>query len=267
MTNAWIIKPIDLGTVTASNTATGYAVTNVENDHLGVVWKADSGSSSRTLSLDLGADTAVDTALLLGCTGADADYDWRVKAATAAQGDTFPGGSYSTGVIDMLAGANFPPSGRGIALWDDDLANVPALSRYLEILIDPPGTAEVTVGRLVLGQRIVLDRNFSFGRAHGVRDLGGSDFSKRGVWLPKTGAKLRSIGLTYSSIHKNEAEDTVLPLIEEVGGSTPITIITDAAADDNRQRRIFHGPLVGDIGVVERRADRWEWRANLVSLV
>lgn len=265
MAKAMILRPLPLGTLSGTAPASGYTRENAGSDRMGLVFQT-AAITSGNLELDLGADTAVDSAVLLGMTGAQQAWQLRVRAATAAQGNSFPGGSYDSGNFTLLAGTNAPASGRGVGLWFPSLASVPPLSRYLRFTVSSIATAPFTLARLVIGTRIVLDRNFQFGRAHGVRDLGAADFSRRGVLLAKRGKKLRSLGLTFASIHKDEVENMIDPLLAAIGGSDPIAIVTDTDADANRQRRIWYGPLSGDVGTVERAADRWQSTFNLVHL-
>lgn len=263
MASAWILRPLPLAAVTASATAAGYDPAYVANDYLGVVWRSPSVANPY-LSLDLGADAAVDTALLLGCTGAAAGWALNIKAATAAQGSGFGAGSYDA-TQDFLAGSAMLPSGRGVALWAPSPA--PALTRYMRLTAQQGSTSPVTVGRVAVGKRIALSRNFAFGAAFGVRDLGAVDFSPLGVLQRRYGAKLRTIGLTFSSVYKDEVEAAIQPLIEQVGTTDPIGLVVDPAPHAQRQRRIYFGFLLGEQGTVRRNAVAYEWRANLVSLV
>lgn len=264
MANAWIIKPVPIVAASASGTAPGHDAAYVGNDHIGVVWKSPVVANP-SITIDLGHDEAIDTALLLGLTGAAAGWMLSVDAATSAQGAGFPGGSYDGATQDLLAGSAMPTSGRGIALWSPE--DAPSLARYMRFAIGQGSTAPVTIGRIVAGKRIALDRNFSFGAAFGVRDLGAIDFSTSAVLLRRKGRKLRTVGLTFSSIHKDELEEMIRPLLENVGNTDPIALITDPAANPLRQQRIYFGFLVGDLNAVWRVANGFEWRANLVSIV
>lgn len=264
MAHALIFQPLPIIGAAASSTAPGRAALYVGNDYMGVTWQSGAVAGP-LLTLDFGSDQAIDIALLLGCTGATASWDMTVRAATNAQGSGFPGGSYVEGPIDMLAGAQMPTSGRGVGLWLPDAA--PAMTRHLQFAFDQGEAAPVTVARVAAGKRIALARNFAFGAGFGVRDLGSVDFSRRGVLLRQRGARLRTVGLTFSSIHKDEVEAAILPLQELVGNSEPIGIVSDPAPHAMRQRRIYFGTLVGDLNAIWRTANGFEWRANLVSFV
>ncbi|MES1985473.1 MAG: hypothetical protein V4461_11020 [Pseudomonadota bacterium] len=264
MSHAIIVKPLSLAAVVASSTAAGHDAAYVGNDHMGVVWKSTAGGYAQGLQIDLGADTPIDTILLIGCSGARAEWQLSIALATQAQGP-FTGAYYQGDTMAFLAGAAMPTSGRGKALWLAP-ADAPPSARYIYVSIGNVSDAAVTVARLVIGQRIQLARNFQFGAAFGVRDLGSVDFSVRGVLLRRRGAKLRSIGLTFGAVHKDEVEAIVHPLIEQVGLTEPLALVTDLDPDEQRQNRMYFGPLVGDLGTIWAKASGFEWRANLVSL-
>lgn len=263
MANAWLLKPLPIAAASASSTASGYDPAYVGNDHLGVVWKSGAVAGP-AIDIDAGADSAIDTALLLGLTGAGAPWELSVKAATAAQGAAFGAGSYAGTAQDLLAGSEMPISGRGIGLWAP--GDAPALSRYLRFTIAQGSTAPVTIGRIVTGKRIVLARNFSFGAAMGVRDLGKLDFSRRGALMRTRGAKLRTIGIKFASARREEVEQAILPLIEEIGNTEPVGLVIDPSPHAERQQRIYFGFLVGDLQAIWARSDGFEWAVNLVSI-
>jgi hypothetical protein len=263
MANAWILNPVPLGAVTASATAAGYDPSYVALDQMGVVWKSGAVVNPY-LSVDLGADMAIDTAMLMGCTAAAPSWNLEVRAAIGSQGPSFPGGSYAF-TQALLAGSEMLPSGRGLGIWGP--ADAPALTRYLRFTVQQGDPAAATIGRLAVGKRVQLARNFSFGAGVGVRDLGSLDFSPLGVLLRRRGAKLRTVALTFSSVYKDEVEAAIQPLISLVGNTEPIGLILDPAPHVMRQRRSYFGFLVGDQGMIIRSAAAWEWKANLVSIV
>ena len=275
MAHALIFAPMALDAagvaITASATAGGHEAGYVANDHAGVVWKSPTGTATRTLTVDLGADADIDVAMLFGLDGAQPGWTLTIEAATSAQGSGFgPGDYWSSGTMPLLGGSEMPVNGRGIALWqaDEELNGVsaPTPARYWRFRIGGLASAAAVVARLAMGRRLRLERNFSYGAAFGVRDLGNVDFSRGGVMLRQRGARLRSIGISFASVFKDEVEAQVQPLIEAVGNTGTIALVTDPAADPMRQRRCWFGPMVGDVGTIWRSAAGWEWRVNLVSL-
>ena len=57
-----------------------------------------------------------------------------------------------------------------------------------------------------------------------------------------------------------------LNLIERIGNTDCICLVTDPDAHEQRQNRMYFGPMVGDLGVVWSRADGFEARINVVGL-
>lgn len=264
MASAWLLKPLAITSASASSTALGDPA-YVGNDFAGVVWRSAAGATA-TLTLDLGADVAVDTAMLFGLAGGfPATASVTVSLATAAQGAGFGAGSWTSAAQDLLAGAAMPVSGKGVMVWSA-AAGAPALSRYVRFSFAGLAGAAVQVAIAVVGKRIQLERNFSFGAGFGVKDLGSLDFNRRGIMLRQRGAKLRTVALTFSNIRKDEVEATTKPLLEQLGNTELVAVLTDPAADAQRQNRAYLGPLVGDLSHVWRKATAWEAKINLVSV-
>ena len=71
---------------------------------------------------------------------------------------------------------------------------------------------------------------------------------------------------TAATCLTGEVEASVAPLLEKVGNTEPIALLTDPAPHAMRQRRAYFGPMVGDIGVTWRKATLFQSQANLVSL-
>lgn len=265
MSNAVIVRPLPFAAVTASSSAAGSLPAYVGNDHAGVVWRSGTGQASQSIVVDMGADTLIDAALLVGCTGATAAWTLTIEAATAAQGNGFPGGSWSSGSMPFLAGSEMPVSGRGRALW---LAagSPPPAARYWRFTIGGLAGGAATIARLILGRKIQLARNFQFGAALGVRDTGAVNISARGVLGRRRGVRLRSIAVSFGHAHKSEVESAINPLLERIGNTETLAIITDPDAHAQRQNRIWFGTLVGDLGVIWSRPDGFEWRVSLLGL-
>lgn len=266
MSNAIGYRPLPISAVTASATAAGYDPAYVANDFMGVQWKSPTGAASRSLVIDLGADVAFDTIALFGLTGAQSGWTLLVEAATSAQGSGFPGGSWVGSAAALLAGSAMPTSGRGKSLWTAPAVSPPPPSRYIRLTFGSLSNAAVAVSRVAIGARFQFARNFQFGAAFGVRDLGSFEFSVRGVPLRRRAEKLRSVGISFGNVYRDEVEAIVHPLLELVGNTEPIVLVTDPDAHAQRQNRMYFGPLVGDLGTVWPRANGFEWRANLVGL-
>lgn len=274
MSNAWIIRPLPM-VVTPRSTAgqTGQAA-YLNNDYMGVIWAVPGTSMGGSgtdffhyVDVDLGADIVVDTVLALGVSAPAAGVtgSFSVRASTEADGASFPA-PWIGGVAPIVAGVEPLVNGDYTSLWSAPEFGTPPAARYLRLMWRATTRFDLRVRRIVIGRRIALDHNFVFGGAFGVRDFGTLDFSARGVMLRRRSVKQRSIGISFANAHRDEVEAQIAPLIELVGATDPIALITDPAADPMRIRRTYFGPMVGDLGTAQRNADGWEWRCNMVSL-
>lgn len=264
MANAILLEPKAMAGITASATATGYDAANVALDPSGVVWNSGTGAATRSLTIDMGADTAIDCIVLTGLYGAQPGWTWTVDLATAVQG-AFTGSFWTSNSATLLAGEIMPESGLGRAFWQAE-AGVPAAARYVRINFAGLGGAAVQVSRVAIGAKIQLDRNFQYGAALGVRPMGSADFSTRGALLARAGVRLRGLGISFLHAHRDEVEERINPLFERVGNNRPIAIIRDPAPHEQRQNRIYFGVLTGNLGTINRRPGGWQADFNLVDL-
>ena len=268
MANALLLEPLEWASIAASDTATGYSVDNLGPiggiEMMGMVWRTNAGAAARSLTIDLGGDKAVDTILVLGLYGAEAGWTWSIDLATAAQG-AFSGSFWAGSAETLLAGSVMPVGGLGKALWQAP-GGAPAVARYVRINFPAHGTAAVEASRVVVAGKIQLERNFRFGAALGIRPLGKMDFSIRGVPLGRKGKKLRGLGISFPHIYRDEVEAAVMPLLERVGNDTAVSIVQDPAADSQRQNRIWHGYLTGNLGSTWARPGGFQADFNLIAL-
>lgn len=140
-------------------------------------------------------------------------------------------------------------------------------ARYVRVDYIAASTGQaVRFARVAIGKRFVPERNWSYGASFGVRDLGSLDFSPRGVLLRRRGAKLRTVSLTFSSLRKDEVEATTRPLLEYLGNTEMVALLTDPAVDAQLGSRAYFGPLVGDLAHVRRNATASEAKLNLVGI-
>ena len=279
MANAFILEPRPFGVTTDSFAQAGFPFSNASNDYAGILWRSRSDAASPIVVVDFGVEVPVDTVMLFGVWGniTSTEPGVRVALATTAQGPSFSGdyvldgtgeGNYWVDLnpVPLFAGA-VTTARHGVSLWIAPTATRPATARYLYLnFIGLNDGNEIHVGRLVAGQRIQLQRNFSTGGNFGVRDLGSVDFSARGVLLRRRGTKLRTAGLTFSSLFRDEVEAATKPMLERIGNTEPVALVTDPTPDPMRQSRCYFGPLVGDLGHVQRRATAFEAKINMVSI-
>lgn len=271
MSNAFLMRPMPWAGITASNTASGFATGNLAPwpvPRMGRVWRSDTGSATRNLVIDLGADQPIDTIALFGIGNANGvpstSWNWSVALATEAQG-SFGGAFWQGAITPLLAGSVLPVSGRGKALWLAP-AGAPATARYIALnFIDLSGAA-IQISMVTIGKRFQPSRNYSYGAAFGVRDLGQIDYSPRGVVLRRPGVKLRGIGLTFSAIRRDELEDTLQRLFERVGNTDPVVLVTDPDAHMHRQNRMGIGHFSGNLGSIHRQPGAYQAEVNFVAV-
>lgn len=265
MSNAVIIEPAAMSAITApGGSAAGFDPAVVANDLLGVIWKSPVAATA-SLQIDMGADVAIDTIMLIALDGSLASATLTVQMATAAQGSTF-GPSWSDSARTLLAGTVAPRSGKRKCYWTAP-AGAPAAARYIRLnFAGLGGSVALCVGRVVVGQRIALARNFSFGAVRGVRSLGAANYSVTGVPLVRRGAKLRTLGLTFGAVYADEVAASIQPLLERVGTDTPIAIVTDPDDHAQRENRIYFGMLEGAPGTVQARAGSYQADFAMVAL-
>lgn len=264
MANAWMIKPQpNAGAVIGFGTLQRGAPANVFNDYAGVIWQAacDNGDSA-SLRFDLGDDTSIDTVMIFGVELLPPSATVSLVYANSSEG-YFTGPTHTVGPVPAYAGT-VPVGGKGVTIL-----SIPSVvgARYLQLNFLPGHSGEaVRIARVVVGHRIQLERNFSFGAGFGVKDLGSADFTRRGVLARVLGKILRTVSLTFSSMRKYEVEGITKPLLEQIGNTRMVAVVTDPAADAQLQNRCYYGLLVGDLGHAWRTAAAWEAKINVVSI-
>ncbi|GEM_PF-1346744 len=271
MANAFLMRPLPWVSVTADSTAAGFTTSNLSPwpvPRMGRVWRSDTGSATRGIVIDLGSDQPIDTVAMFGVGSANgapsSSWTWSIALATAAQGP-FTGAFWQGTITPMLAGSVLPVSGRGKALWLAP-SGAPATARYIALnFIDLSGAA-IQIALIAVGQRFQTSRNYSYGAAFGVRDLGQVDYSPRGVVLRRPGAKLRGMGLTFAAVRRDELEDSLQRLFERVGNTDPVVLVTDPDPHPHRQNRMGIGHLTGNLGSIHRQPGAFQAEVNFVAV-
>lgn len=271
MANAFLMRALPFAAITASNTASGFSVANLAPwpiPRMGRVWRTDPGENARGIFIDLGSDQPIDTICLFGIGNANfgpsLDWIWSVELATAAQGP-FSGAFWGDVASTFLASAVLPASGRGKALWLAP-AGAPAAARYIRLNFAGLGGAALQVALVAVGRRFQPARNYSYGAAFGVRDLGALDYSPRGVVLRRQGFKLRGMGLSFTALRRDEVENTLQRLFETVGNTDPVVLVSDPDPHPHRQNRMGIGHLTGNLGTVHRVPGAFQADVNFVAV-
>lgn len=261
MANAIIVRPLPLGTVTAEGSAAGTLPTYLGNDYLGVVHRS-TATTSAFVQCDLGSAQPVDFAAFLSSNAIGAQT-LQVRGDSDSATTTSP--VYDSGAgLPFQAGSALPTSGRSNSWWDIAAAQT---LRYWRFDIGALGGVAFDAGRLVVGKKIQLGRNFSYGLARGAQGLGSAEFTKDGALLRRYGRVLRTLDIAWESATQDEAETQLLPLIERVANTDPILIVTDPAAHAQRQNRMYFGWLRSELKVPIKAYDVWQWRATLWSVI
>jgi hypothetical protein len=241
------------------------SIANLANDYAGIVWSSDVSLGYASIVLDMGSDVLINTIALFGITGVTGAAPLvQIQANTEAQG-SFGAPFWLSTPEPLFAGSEVLQNGKQAALWIAPSVSPPPVARYWHIIASGVG-AGFTAARIVVGARLALQRNFSFGNAIGSRSFGRMEFNNRGVPLRRDGPKLRTRSLTFQHIYKDEVENGVAPYLQGAGNEVPLLLVTDIDPSPQRTRRMFFGPLVGDLSIIQRNAVGYQWQADLVSL-
>lgn len=239
---------------------------NLLNDYAGVVAQTSctiGATNQAKIQLDMGANVSVDTILVFGVELFPTNGNLIVNYATQAQGPFT--GAFSTDTSGSAYAGSAPmTTGKGVSVW---MLSAPVTARYFQIVYEAVvGGKSVRASRVAIGQRIQLQRNFSYGAGPGVKDLGSLDFSARAVLQRRTAKKLRTLTLTFSNLKRDEVQASVRPMLERQGNTGMVAVVTDPSVDADRQNKCYYGALVGDLNVVQRNAVGWETKVNVVSI-
>jgi hypothetical protein len=259
MSRGFLLRPlVPTALSVPSSPAAPTAAIDMLNDMVGVAYTSGAGGSTDNIDVDFGSAVSIDTVALLQTNGAAAN--WTLRGAATQAG--LPGASDIFSAT-FAAGSATPSSGRTHALG---VLAAPLSFRWWRIGLSGL-TAPIQVGRLIMGLRFQPDVNFSFGAALGVEDLAGGEFSRHGVWLPGDGRIQRTLGLRWPHATRTEAEEQVSVLMETVGNRGHVLACLDPTANAQRQRRLYYGPLRGNLQMVWNVGQRFEWRADLRSVI
>lgn len=260
MANALLVQPYAISSATANATTSGYSASNMLNDYMGLTWQGIAAAFD--LTFDLGSDKSVDSVVLLGISGVTTTATWSVYIATAAQGPSFAAFTTVISGQQFLAGSALTAGGLAKALGTFSATT----GRYIRVNVLTPASVTFGVARAVIGDGVTLATNFLFGAGFGVRPLGSVDFSARGVLLRRSGAKLRTLAISFPAATRSEVETSIQPMLELVGNDSPLCIVTDPDADAQRINRIYFGFLTGSLGTVWARLGGFTADFNMVCV-
>lgn len=276
MANALLLAPLPIATITAdSSLNASFAPEYLMNEYMGVRW-ASANLANSWLQVDLGTSPAVDTISFLATSQLGTAETVRIRAAATAANTTT-----SARLIDItqpIAGLydfarvspnNSYPNDSTFNLNLNSLHLIPlTTARFWRFDFATPTFIRFAAGRLVMGRRINLARNFTYGGlGRGVRDMASVEYTRGGGVLTTPGVKLRTLDMQWQSLSLAETESAILPLIEAAGGSGRLMICVDPDVNLYRSTRIYYGTLQAEQSVAIRAYDAYVWRAQLTSVV
>jgi hypothetical protein len=272
MSNAFLMRPLQWAAISTDTVAAGFTAANLAPwpiPRMGRVWRSTASGPFDHIYIDLGAVQPIDTIALFGIGSGNAapsaSWNWRVDLSNSPILSGFPPEAYIGSTAPLLAGSVLPASNRGKALWLAP-SGAPASARYIRIALDTGSAVPLQIALVAVGQRFQPARNFNYGAAFGVRDLGQIDYSPRGVVLRRPGAKLRGMGLTFAALRREEVEDSLQRLFERVGNTDPVVLVTDPDAHPHRQNRMGIGHLTGNLGTIHRVPNAFQAELNFVAV-
>jgi hypothetical protein len=260
MSNGFLLRSYSFTTADFSTPAAGTSGAFVANDFMGMVMRSASAANPAAVRLDLGFARAIDTVAVLEC-----------FARTSSGGVSITIGNDSTFATFVESVDATPPGGEYLAASFLRHAvgyfTTATPCRYVLVQVNGDGVFLPQFARALVGTRLQPARNFSFGVARGARDLGEVEFSPRGAMLRRRGRKLRTLGLSWGFLTQVEAEGFSIPLFEGAGETEFILACLNPDADVERNRRLYYGPLEGNLSLTWRAHDLWEKRLQMVSVI
>lgn len=254
MSNILILEPLPLNAawLTASDEAAAFPVASLLDPSPLVVWKT-TGAGSFTLTIDLQADTELDT-VYLGYTNASVSATWAIAGATAAQGPSYIGdpGAVIQGATPIRAAEAFAPYH---AFW----TGAPRTVRHLRLSVTQSGGA-FAAGNLLIGKAWRPSWNYEWEAGRAVAD---ASLKER---LPDGSLVIEPRGIsgawTWTFGDLTDAETRQLWRIARTYGlSRPLLVVEDPDASAGLNERLHYG-VFSEIQRYNREAPdktRWEF--------
>ncbi|GER00938.1 hypothetical protein JCM17845_15610 [Iodidimonas gelatinilytica] len=258
MAHAFLVEPYPITAAFADGSAAGTEPLAIDDDMIGVVHRGVTAPLG-WIEVDLGEVRPVDFASFLGTEGQAVSQ--RVRGASSRAGLTVSPG-FDSGLVNFSAGG----AGAFGAVHSWWRATEPQSYRWWRF--DFSGLSQpFAAGRLVIGHSLSFKRNFNFGMAPGIRDLGRASITIFGTLDRRAGARLRTLEIAWSNISHTEVQESLMPFLERMGQTGTVLVVTDPREDQNLGRRMFFGFVDEDIEIPQRHYDRWEWRTRLLSMI
>ncbi len=261
MANGFLLRSYGFTATSPTTLEAGTDAAFTANDYMGMVARGATSGVDVDIRIDLGYAAYVDTIAVLNSNCGSGASAWLI-AGSATNNFGAPDFSYSPG---MSAGEGSSSRGFRHPMY---LLPTPQTCRYWLIRIAGAGGVKPELARIVIGQRYQWAKNFGFDVSRGARDLGDVSFSPRGAMLRRRGRILRTLGLSWGFVNQSEAEAIALPfLLESVGNYEFLLACLDPVADLERSRRLYFGPLEGNLALTWRAQNIFEKRLQMVSVI
>ncbi len=231
------VKPLDFGTITSGNVASGYSAQHLyRHKSPGLVWRS-AGNSNLWIRCDMLALREVDFCALLSA-NAQAGTTIRLRLGTT-QAEVDGTAPYDSGALPFIS----PSITREDGLYHSHLEiGSVQICRWWRIDIGGH-TGDFDAAMLVLGKRIEPSTYYDFGPEFGVDDLGAAEVGRWGVVEEEPGRIARSVSFTMSWLNETEFETKFRPLTEAIGQRGPLYVCFDPEANAYRQNRTYYGLL------------------------
>lgn len=237
------LLPLVPASITASSAAGAFPDDNLADPQPKVVWQSAVGAGAVTITIDLGADTSIDTVALLFST-LSADATWDVLGASAAAG---------VGALDDAASRILGSTGAGPRAGVTSRATrfhmlatgTAVVVRYVRINLNDPTTTTIAAGIAAIGQAWAPFWNYEWGGGRRIDDLSDVqqlDGGELAIWRK---AKVPTAKVSWGDMTDAELR-ALWSILSELGQSEPLLLIEDPdPAVAGLHERIHYGTLVG----------------------
>ncbi len=248
--------PLVSDTATLSGGSWTLPLTNLQTTALGTVARSTNDSNSSTIiNVDYGAAQAISVVALVRHNLRSA-AQWRIRGSAASD---MSGAVYDSGTVNVW-GVQWPtntlPSGHPNAstrLLTDAQINAlnpkrdavkvfsEATARYwrIEIFDDTNADTYVEIGRLVMAPRFQPSANIAPGAEFGFLDSTNVGRALSGVRYYDTRPTGRTLSLSLQNLPTTEATAVARDMLEALGQSGQVYIVTDPSDTELLQRRSF----------------------------
>lgn len=236
-----LCRPLDLGTIASGNQRAGTPAQHLgRHKAAGLVWRSD-GAANVWARGQLPAGSVVDFFALLNTNAIDATRV-RLRLGTS-QAEVDGAADYDSGSVP-IAVTTVPAEDAALATRHALLElDTPVPATWWRIDVTSH-SGDFEAGFMVAGTKIEFDRFYdNTGHGFGARDLGKVEMSNWGVMDETPGKVLPTIDFTLSWLSEAEVEQSVRPLMRQIGVRQPVYCCFDPTSTAYRDTRTYFGPL------------------------